>query len=1228
MNTSDGLLAGKVAIITGGAGNIGQVITRRYLEEGATVVIADLFADKLNEFRQALLDQEGFPSERILTTQMDGSDPTQVRSCVSDIMTRMGRVDILVNNAGSPGPRQRLPDMPLTKEALKAPDSETLSDAIGNLLGIIWNPVRALSPHMTPGSSIINVSTIFSRTDYYGRIAYVVPKAAVNSLSHTLAQELGTRGIRINTIYPGPIDSQRIRSVFQSMDTLKGLPEGSTAQEFFDMMCLSRPNEQGELVRTFPKTTDVANTMVFLGSDLSAAFSDHAFEVTNGMDVPQESFTSFSSRPGLRNVDASGKLVLVCAGDQVDDVLALTDILRECHAEVALTFRDRNAITHVEQVIRDVRGQDPDYVPPLLFYVNPLEPESTEEALKCIQDVAGVPNYAIIFPAYGPAAWITDKGLSDADDDVALRFMNAEIAGVVALASQLDRFWKNAAATHLASAPLPAPYVMFISNGDDGAGNSYADMLRAAVEQLIRVWRHETALDHEKAKNQNLDTIPPAIWSNQIVRYRNSDARNIHFAASWAIKLLSSERRIPEINLYLPAKISATTGTARPSFGWAESLFGLHLGKVALITGGSAGIGGQVGRLLALAGAYVMLGARGLPQLEQIRDTIVRELREAGYPNAEHRVQIMDGCDVSNEDDLTRLVELTLNRFGRVDYLINNAGVAGAEEMVIDMPLDAWRRTLHANLISNYSLIRKTAPLMKAQKSGYILNVSSYFGGEKYVAIPYPNRSDYAVSKAGQRAMIESFSRFMGPEIQMNALAPGPVDGDRLRGTGERPGLFMRRARLILENRRLNDIHGALIDSHRATGQPIASLMPALLTNDVQMVSKADHLPAPLRHLAATISDKSDPQGSSRTFLMNETIARKLLRRLKVGRHLSTEHDIEAMMNDFPTPPDPFFTKAQIERDARKVRDGIVSMLYLQHMPTELDVALATVYYLADTNVSGETFHPSGGLRFERTVTEGELFGKPGTERLELLHGKTVFLIGETLQLYLTTLARAYIQEYGVEQIVFLTETQQAADSLISALSDLKPHLHAIVTEGNLEESLDRACSEFGNPCPVVSTPFRPLPQRMLTGDSEGNWDNVLSEAEFSDLVEDQLTHHMRIAQKISLIDGATLVLVTPSTSARSSLEEFALANFIKTTLHAFTATLGVESERTAHHVPVNQVDLTRRSRTEEPRGPEEEAEELSRFVQAVVLTSAPLPSPKESSRYRSRIYRGNAIIV
>jgi malonyl-CoA reductase/3-hydroxypropionate dehydrogenase (NADP+) len=93
------------------------------------------------------------------------------------------------------------------------------------------------------------------------------------------------------------------------------------------------------------------------------------------------------------------------------------------------------------------------------------------------------------------------------------------------------------------------------------------------------------------------------------------------------------------------------------------------------------------------------------------------------------------------------------------------------------------------------------------------------------------------------------------------------------------------------------------------------------------------------------------------------------------------------------------------------------------------------------------------------------------------------------------------------------------------------------------------------------------------------------------------------------------------------SAAPFALANFVKTTLHAFTGTLAVECERLVHDAVINQINLTRRARSEEPRNAAETAEELERFGRAVLLAGAPL-ARLEDSRYRSRIYRGMAITV
>ncbi|MEM9759332.1 MAG: hypothetical protein AAF933_08875, partial [Pseudomonadota bacterium] len=116
-------------------------------------------------------------------------------------------------------------------------------------------------------------------------------------------------------------------------------------------------------------------------------------------------------------------------------------------------------------------------------------------------------------------------------------------------------------------------------------------------------------------------------------------------------------------------------------------------------------------------------------------------------------------------------------------------------------------------------------------------------------------------------------------------------------------------------------------------------------------------------------------------------------------------------------------------------------------------------------------------------------------------------------------------------------------------------------------------------------------------------------------------------ARRAALVPQCQIVLLTPDTSFVSSREEFALALFVKNSLHAFTVTLGVETERLPTYPAVNQVQLTRRARAEEPANENELEEEMERLVYAVLSCSVPAPSPGES-RYLARIFRGNAVTV
>jgi malonyl-CoA reductase/3-hydroxypropionate dehydrogenase (NADP+) len=1201
----DGRLAGKNIILTGAGGNIGQYITRQMLAEGANVVMTGRNQYKLDELKAALAE-EGYDTDRTAIVTGDCADPEACRRIVSEAVSAFGPIDVLVNNAGTAGPKQTLRDIPFTDADKKARDEGlTMYESAMNLLGGPWNMSRAAVPEMSVGGSIINVSTIFSRTRYYGRIPYVVPKSGLNAFSQGLALELGKsdRAIRVNCVYPGPIKSERIDTVFAAMDSLQDKEPGSTKAEFTGLMIAQRPDADGNLTYDYPTPDDVASTIVWLSSDESAAFSGQSIEITNGMQVPAESRSKLVSWPDNRLVDLTGSAVLILGGADVDEAFAFANANIDRGARIVLGFRDLNSVG-VARSRAKAMGSKSIHVQ----QVDPLRPESVQRVFQYFDDQFGRLDGVVVLPA-------TPNGqhgytLSTADEDDIEKFVETELVGPIALASALARH------VDTRSSERPSPAVTFVTNPDDGRGNLLNEIKRASVEALIRVWRYEERYEIEKGE-WGWDNLP-----NQLVRYDNKDHYNLAFAADWTATLNNRVRKMDPINLWVPKNIQRATGKGAMPKSIQRVLPGLHHGKTAVITGGSLGIGLQVGRYLAMAGARVLLSARSPDKLEAARLEIIEELRGIGYSNPENRVLTMSGVDVGDEAGLHALFQRTIELFGELDFLINNAGIAGAEEMVVDMSLDDWNYTMEANLISNYSLIRKFAPRMKNRGSGAILNVSSYFGGEKYVAVAYPNRADYSVSKAGQRALAEILSRHLGPEIQINATAPGPVDGARLRGLGGAPGLFARRGRLIMENVRLNRVHAAILASLE---MPAQEILDQLVVNDLEKLKNWSGAPAPLVKLFAQIG-ATQAYASAERFLLGPGMAEKLVRRL-VGGGVIDQEQADAFVQNCAGTPAPFFDQREIDKSAKKIEAGILNLLHLHRMPTDEEVGLTTVFNLADHCVSGETFHPSGGLKFDRSVTEGEMMLPPGAEDLAALKGKHVVLTGDAMRDELVVIAEGFIR-YEVASITVLTRSQEAADEIrnrIDVPEGIEFESRAIGDdlEGGLQSVL-AARSRFDI---VVNTPFARLPLNALAADAGEDWDRVLSREQFADLVRDHVTHHFRVAKAAAMVPGCQIVLVTPDTTRASTREEFALAMFIKTTMHAFTVTMGVECERLPTVPAVNQVQLTRRARAEEPSNDQEQAEEMERLVGAVLLCSVPAPSPAES-RYLARIFRGNAVTV
>jgi hypothetical protein len=196
-------------------------------------------------------------------------------------------------------------------------------------------------------------------------------------------------------------------------------------------------------------------------------------------------------------------------------------------------------------------------------------------------------------------------------------------------------------------------------------------------------------------------------------------------------------------------------------------------GQVFIVTGASSGLGEQLARALAFAGAIPVPAARRAERLAQLE----REL-----PGV-HAV----ACDVTDAGDRERLIETVIDRYGRLDGLVNNAGV-GASAPALKTSPEAFARVLEVNVTAPFALSCLAANRMRANGGGSIVNVASVMGLRSIGQIP---DAAYVASKAGliglTRELASQWGRF---GIRVNAVAPGFFASEMTAGLGDDPDAF------------------------------------------------------------------------------------------------------------------------------------------------------------------------------------------------------------------------------------------------------------------------------------------------------------------------------------------------------------------------------------------------------------------------------------------------------
>jgi NAD(P)-dependent dehydrogenase (short-subunit alcohol dehydrogenase family) len=249
----DGRLAGLAAVITGADSGIGRAVALAYAREGADVVVSYLSEEEDAQETCRLVEEAG---RRAVPVAGDIGNEETCQAIIDRAVAEFGRVDILVNNAAH---QNRF-------EAIEDVSSDEWRHTFATNIDAMFYLAKAAVPHMQPGATIINTSSVQAFTPSASLLPYATTKGAIVTFTKALAKSLGSRGIRVNVVCPGPVWTPLIAATTEPEDVAS----------FGEQSPLGRPAQPAEL----------AGVYVFLASPEASYVNGSAYGVHGGMDMP------------------------------------------------------------------------------------------------------------------------------------------------------------------------------------------------------------------------------------------------------------------------------------------------------------------------------------------------------------------------------------------------------------------------------------------------------------------------------------------------------------------------------------------------------------------------------------------------------------------------------------------------------------------------------------------------------------------------------------------------------------------------------------------------------------------------------------------------------------------------------------------------------------------------------------------------------------------------------
>lgn len=258
MTAFEGRFDGKVVFVTGGVSGIGGAASARLLQEGATVVAADVSERGIAAFADA------HPSDRLHTVVLDVTDAAAVDAAIAEVVERHGRLDVLVANAGIGA-----------GGAVGDTDDATWRRVLSVDLDGVFHTARAALPHLVASKgSIVSTASISGLGGDSAMAAYNAAKGAVVNLTRSMAVDYGHQGVRVNAVAPGPVATPLLQPVLDASEQVR-----ATYAERIPLGRVGQPEE-------------IAASILFLASDDASFVSGVTLPVDGGL-------TSWTAQPAL-----------------------------------------------------------------------------------------------------------------------------------------------------------------------------------------------------------------------------------------------------------------------------------------------------------------------------------------------------------------------------------------------------------------------------------------------------------------------------------------------------------------------------------------------------------------------------------------------------------------------------------------------------------------------------------------------------------------------------------------------------------------------------------------------------------------------------------------------------------------------------------------------------------------------------------------------------------------